>query len=148
MTHYPKFFLNKGRILALWVMYTTYKTVLKVQIIGILEGKDSFDWPKMHSWKGDKKFGQDKIHKNSSFFSGNRPLLQLHNYTVLLYYCITVFLYYCISLNENCKKCQCTGRVWDVHISSQFEIGKLLVSEHISMDLSYSCTIGRFFFSG
>ena len=23
MTHYPKFFLNKGRILALWVMYTT-----------------------------------------------------------------------------------------------------------------------------
>ena len=23
MTHYPKFFINKGRILALWVMYTT-----------------------------------------------------------------------------------------------------------------------------
>ena len=23
MTHYPKFLLNKGRILALWVMYTT-----------------------------------------------------------------------------------------------------------------------------
>ena len=22
MTHYPKFFLNRGRILALWVMYT------------------------------------------------------------------------------------------------------------------------------
>ena len=28
MTHYPKFFLNKGRMLALWVMYTTQKTVL------------------------------------------------------------------------------------------------------------------------
>ena len=26
MTHYPKFFLNKGRILALRVMYTTLKT--------------------------------------------------------------------------------------------------------------------------
>ena len=25
MTYYPKFFLNKGRILALWVMYTKFK---------------------------------------------------------------------------------------------------------------------------
>ena len=25
LTHYPKFFLNKGRILAIWVMYTTQK---------------------------------------------------------------------------------------------------------------------------
>ena len=25
MTHYPKFFLNKGRILALWVMYKIQK---------------------------------------------------------------------------------------------------------------------------
>ena len=53
----------------------------KVQIIGILEEIDSFYWPKMHLWKGDKKFGQgppnphlDIIQKNSNFFSWNRPL--------------------------------------------------------------------------
>ena len=45
--YYPKFFLNKGRILALWVMYTTYKQ-FKVQIISILEEIDSFSWPKIH----------------------------------------------------------------------------------------------------
>ena len=39
MTHYPKFFLNKGKILQ-----------FKVQISGILEEKDSFYWPKMHLW--------------------------------------------------------------------------------------------------
>ena len=41
MTHYPKFFLNKGRILALWVMYTIKKQFI-VQIIGILEEIDSY----------------------------------------------------------------------------------------------------------
>ena len=54
----------------------------KVQIIGILEEIDSFYWPKMHLWKGAKKFGQgpasppdlDKIQKNSSFFSWDSPL--------------------------------------------------------------------------
>ena len=47
----------------------------KVQIIGILEEIDSFYWPKLHLWKGDKKIGQgpppphlDKIKKNCSFF--------------------------------------------------------------------------------
>ena len=53
----------------------------KVQIIGILEEIDSFYWPKMHLWKGDKKYWQgpsppldlDKIHKNSSFFSWRLP---------------------------------------------------------------------------
>ena len=52
----------------------------KVQIIGILEEIDSFYWPKLHLWKGDKKIGQgpppphlDKIQKNSSFFSGTLP---------------------------------------------------------------------------
>ena len=29
----------------------------KVQIIGILEEIDSFYWPKLHLWKGDKRFG-------------------------------------------------------------------------------------------
>ena len=37
MTHYPKFFLNKGRILALCLVLQ-----FKVQIIGILEEIDSF----------------------------------------------------------------------------------------------------------
>ena len=44
-----------------------------LQIIGILEEIDSFSWPKMHLWKGDKKLGRalppphlDKIQKNSS----------------------------------------------------------------------------------
>ena len=44
ITYYPKFFLNKGRILALWVMYTTKKQ-LKFQTIGIFEEIDSFYWP-------------------------------------------------------------------------------------------------------
>ena len=34
------------------------KKQFKVQIIGILEEINSFYWPKMHLWKGDKKFGQ------------------------------------------------------------------------------------------
>ena len=55
MTHYPKFFLNKGKILQ-----------FKVQISGILEEKDSFYWPKMHSWKCDKKFGQGPFNRKSS----------------------------------------------------------------------------------
>ena len=42
--------------------YTLYiyslKKQFKVQIIGTLEEIDSFNWPKMHVWKGDKKFGQ------------------------------------------------------------------------------------------
>ena len=32
--------------------------IFKVQIIGILEEKDTFYLPKMHLWKGDKNFGQ------------------------------------------------------------------------------------------
>ena len=44
-------------MLALWVIYTTYKK-FKVQIISILEEIDSFYWPNMHLWKGTKKFGQ------------------------------------------------------------------------------------------
>ena len=55
-------------------MYTTYKQ-FKVQNVGILEVIDSFYWPKMHLWKGDKKFGQGPlsspliwtIQKNSNF---------------------------------------------------------------------------------
>ena len=31
---------------------------MKVQIIGILQEIDSFYWPKMHLWKGAKKFGR------------------------------------------------------------------------------------------
>ena len=34
------------------------KKELKVQIIGILEEINFYFWPKMHLWKGDKKFGQ------------------------------------------------------------------------------------------
>ena len=36
----------------------TAKKQFKVQIIGILEKIDSYNWPKMHLWKVDKKFGQ------------------------------------------------------------------------------------------
>ena len=31
---------------------------IKLQIIGILEEKDSFYWSKIHLWKRDKKIGQ------------------------------------------------------------------------------------------
>ena len=51
------------------------KKQFKVQIIDILEEIDSFYWPKVHSWKVDKKIWQgpppphlDKIQKNSYFF--------------------------------------------------------------------------------
>ena len=64
-------------------MYTSKKQ-FKVQIIGILEEIDSFYWPKMHLWKGDKKIGQgpppphlDKIQKNSNFFLETFPKFQL-----------------------------------------------------------------------
>ena len=58
------------------------KKEFKVQIIGILQEKDSFYWTKMHLWKGGEKFGQgppppphlDKIQKKSSFLSGDLPL--------------------------------------------------------------------------
>ena len=45
---------NKGRILALWVMYIQPKKQFKVQIISILGEIGSFYWPKKHLWKGDK----------------------------------------------------------------------------------------------
>ena len=62
------------------------KKQFKVQIIGILEERDSFYWPKMHLRKGDKNLDRalpppdlDKIQKNSSFFfatpSLNKPSL-------------------------------------------------------------------------
>ena len=59
------------------------KKQFKVQIIVILEEIYSFYWPKMHLWKGDKKFGEgpspphpllEKIQKNSTIFSGCPPL--------------------------------------------------------------------------
>ena len=64
--------------------YTLYiyslKKQFKVQIIGTLEEIDSSNWPKMHLWKGDKKFGQgpppphlDEMQKTSNFFLWNRP---------------------------------------------------------------------------
>ena len=55
------------------------KKQFKVQIIGISEEIDSFYWPKLHLWKGDKKFEQgpppllDKIQKNSNFFRETVP---------------------------------------------------------------------------
>ena len=52
-----------------------------VEIIDILEEIESFYWPKMHLWKGAKKFGLgpppphlDKIQKKSSFFRDPLPL--------------------------------------------------------------------------
>ena len=50
------------------------KKQLKVQVIGILEDLDSFNWPKVHLWKVEKEFRQglppllDKIQKNNYFF--------------------------------------------------------------------------------
>ena len=50
------------------------KKQFRVQIIGILEEIYSFNWPKMHLWKGEKKLGRalppphlDKIQKNRYF---------------------------------------------------------------------------------
>ena len=58
MTRYLKFYLNKGREYLLFGSCIQPKKRSKVQIIGILEEMDSFHWPKMHLWKGDKEFGQ------------------------------------------------------------------------------------------
>ena len=44
--------------LRFWSCIQPKKKQFKVQIIGILEEIDSFYWPKMHLWKGAKKFGQ------------------------------------------------------------------------------------------
>ena len=81
MTHYPKFFLNKGGYLMCRSCITQPKKQFKVQIIDILEEKDSFYWLKMDLWKGAKKLGGpsppphlEKIQKNSSFSSGARPI--------------------------------------------------------------------------
>ena len=90
MTHYPQFFLIKGRILALWVIhvYTIQpKKQFKVQIIGILEEIDSFYWPKMHLCKGAKKFGQGppsppsfgQNPKEQQFFLGMSSLINLRS---------------------------------------------------------------------
>ena len=57
-------------------MYTTKKR-FKVQIIGIFEEIDSYYWPKMHLWKGAKKFEQGppppliwtKFKRTAAFFS-------------------------------------------------------------------------------
>ena len=74
----------------LWGSCKQPKKQLKVQIIGILEKIDSFYWPKMHLWKGDKKLGRappphlDKIQKNSNFFSWNLPYGTLALTTSLL----------------------------------------------------------------
>ena len=64
----------------------TAKKQFKVQIIGILEEVDSFYWPKMHIWKGDKNLGRalnpphlDKIQKNSSFFRENVPNIIIYS---------------------------------------------------------------------
>ena len=62
-------------------MYTIHiqpKKQFKVQIIGILEEIGSFIDQKCTSWKCEKNLGRapphlDKILKNSSTFSGERP---------------------------------------------------------------------------
>ena len=58
MTHYPKFLLCGSCIQP--------KKYFKVQIIGIFEKIDSFYWPKMHLWNGDKKFGQYGLYETKS----------------------------------------------------------------------------------
>ena len=66
MTHYPEFFLNKGRIFALWVMYTTIqpKKQFKVQIIDILEElplltKNALMKRSQKIWASPHSFGQN-----------------------------------------------------------------------------------------
>ena len=71
MTYYPKFFLNKGRMLALWVMYTTLKNSFKFQLLAIWRKQTPFvDQKCTHeTWAGPSPPPDlDKIQKNSSFF--------------------------------------------------------------------------------
>ena len=73
MTHYPKFFLNKGRILASWVMYTTR---LNFKLLAFWRKKTPFigqncTYEKVSKiWAGQSPQPPhlDKIQKNSSFF--------------------------------------------------------------------------------
>ena len=117
MTHYPKFFLNKGRILALWVMYTTWKQ-FKVQIIGILDEIDSFYSLKMHLWKSAKNLGRAIFSSARStwshplaynWLSSTTPLFkntaELQHYTIY-----RVFLLNWFRLKSSkCQQC-CTNR--------------------------------------
>ena len=54
------------------------KKQLEIQIIGILEEIDSFYWPKMYLWKGDKNFGQglspSPKSRRTATFSWNLPV--------------------------------------------------------------------------
>ena len=81
MTHYPKFFLNKGRILALWVLLTTIKDSLKFKLLAFWRKWTPFIDQKCTFEKVPKKlgralptpsFGQNA--KEKQFFSGNLPL--------------------------------------------------------------------------
>ena len=73
MTHYPKLFLNKGRILALWVMYCIQpkKKQFKVQIIGILEEILIKNAPVKRS---SPPLIWTKSKRTAAFFSENLPL--------------------------------------------------------------------------
>ena len=72
MTYYPKFFLNKGRILALWVMYTTKrKNSLKFKLLSFWRKYTPFIDQKCTYEKVTKILGRalppphlDKIQKN------------------------------------------------------------------------------------
>ena len=77
MTHYLKFFLNRGRILPLWVIYIQPKeNSLKFKLLAFWRKQTSFIDQKITNEKVTKNLGRallpphlDKIRKNSSFFS-------------------------------------------------------------------------------
>ena len=105
MTHYPKFFLNKGRILTLWVMYTyNLKNSLKFKLLAFWRKWTPFIDQNCTYEKEPKEFRHgppppppphlDKIQKNSSFFSGRLPLLVLSGFRGRLQtLCITIMIY-------------------------------------------------------
>ena len=59
------------------------KKQFKVQIVGFMEEIDSFSGPKMHLWKGQKKFGQGppliwtKSKRRATFFRETFPNPQI-----------------------------------------------------------------------
>ena len=116
------------------------KKQLKVQNIGILEEIDSFYWPKMHLWKGDKKFGQGPLPisfgqnpKEQQFFLWNPPLLWWEHLTLgsvinmlsIYQSMFEVFFQFC----EFMLRCRMVLSLWGLkkwRLLSNTEIGQIM----------------------
>ena len=101
MTLNPKFFLYKGRIIALWVMYTTWNNSLKFKLLAFWRKLTPFIDQKCIYEKVTKNLGRalpppliwTKSKKNSNYFSWNHPFYwKLYPLTTVCFKCILIEL--------------------------------------------------------